>query len=791
MATFIPNITDIFPEPPLFTPNFGFLDNMLRRKQALYEQGFSQLANQYRNITRSLTNPYNSKIRDEYLKQAQSSLKSISTLDLSQNQNVENASKIFEPFYKNKSVLADMALTAHWEQQESIAESYRLREGGKEYSDDNINLVRLQKAKFAKDNPSNYGMYLNSKEYYTPYYNYSDEYLKAIEKFKPSSIVTEKLDGFYKIKTTDKSWYQQELNEYLDKVLSDKAKNQMRIESTVRLGSLPTEQLGRIYSDNLKPTVKTIQQKVEDLELYTRKEKDPSKLRDYTSSLEYYKNKLTELNSIINAVESNDFSYIENNKQKLAFDLYYHQKIKDMSSAFAHKDIEVDIDTNTVALEMWKEQQANWRALLTDKREREKEGKKEEEKGVPVRVPGVEVENLSKIESDIETAQSYLEATKDYLKSHISNTIYMGKKPASEINENDFKRFLELKTIIDPNTGVRTIKDDVSPSEKKLLFNFLNAGANLSTQQKKKTTIDADAEVYARSVLGEKDYNIAKEYYSRSSDISDKSRLKKPTINPLGYSNDNTYVKNKVEEKIKIDTFDDFAKSKGYTSKELRNVLDSYVKNINNFKSNPKFYNTSINRVGIALTEKSKGYQNIITVLGSAGIDSKKITGVTKINTASGGDVMIGLQTEGKESIDPITAKEKLTSLGYNDISILGNKLYIKGAYSKMNPGASNPYSIVHPNHVTAVEYLETSFVTPGTNRTAEITFADRENNPYVINIKKSGGVGADDAMYYLTLPNGRPLTDGPYPNIIEAYTMAAKIFNLPKDQILTLYSNK
>jgi hypothetical protein len=162
MATYLPNVTDVIPEPSLFTPNFTFIDQMLRRRQGLYEQGFAQVNSAYNFVNRNATNPYSLKVRDTFLMQAKENLKNLSSMDLSQQQNVNSARGVFEPFIKNKPVLMDMATTAHWDQQESIAESYRLKDGGKEFSEDNLNYIRQQRAAFASDDISSVGSYYST-----------------------------------------------------------------------------------------------------------------------------------------------------------------------------------------------------------------------------------------------------------------------------------------------------------------------------------------------------------------------------------------------------------------------------------------------------------------------------------------------------------------------------------------------------------------------------------------------------------------------------------------------------
>ena len=179
MATYIPNVTDVIPEPSLFTPDFSFIDKMLRRRQGLYEQGFAQVNSAYNFVNRNVTNPYSLNVRDTFLKQAKENLKNLSSLDLSQQQNVNSAKGVFEPFIKNKPVLMDMAATAHWDQQEAIGESYRLKDGGKEFSEDNLNYIRQQRAAFAADDINSVGGYYANRRSYNPYYDYNKEIGRA------------------------------------------------------------------------------------------------------------------------------------------------------------------------------------------------------------------------------------------------------------------------------------------------------------------------------------------------------------------------------------------------------------------------------------------------------------------------------------------------------------------------------------------------------------------------------------------------------------------------------------
>ena len=84
MATFIPNITDVFPKPVLAETDFNFVDKVLQRKQGLYQQGLEKVKNSYDSILYApLTDKENFPIRDKYITQAKEDLKNLSSSDFS------------------------------------------------------------------------------------------------------------------------------------------------------------------------------------------------------------------------------------------------------------------------------------------------------------------------------------------------------------------------------------------------------------------------------------------------------------------------------------------------------------------------------------------------------------------------------------------------------------------------------------------------------------------------------------------------------------------------------------
>lgn len=112
MATFIPNITDVFPKPVLAETDFNFVDKVLQRKQGLYQQGLEKVKNSYDSVLYApLTNKENFPIRDKYITQAKEDLKSLSSSDFSLPENIQAAQSIFSPFWTDEFILKDANLT--------------------------------------------------------------------------------------------------------------------------------------------------------------------------------------------------------------------------------------------------------------------------------------------------------------------------------------------------------------------------------------------------------------------------------------------------------------------------------------------------------------------------------------------------------------------------------------------------------------------------------------------------------------------------------------------------------
>jgi len=354
MATFIPNVTDIFPEPALFTPDFSFMDKMLQRRQSMYDQGWSQVNAAYNYVNKELTNPNNIKERDIFLKQAKNNLKNLSGVDLSQHQNVMAARNVFEPWANNTKALGDASLTAHWKQQEAIGEGYRLEDGGKYFNDFNINYVKKQRAAFANDAAESWEDYWKGKRSYTPYYDYHKEIQDLMKDFKPSSYEIDKVNGLYKYTDKNASWRNSEIRKYLEANLSDKAKQQMKIEADVTYNNDP-KVLGQMYIGISKNEIEQYDNGIALANKQLKSETNADKvknLRNYISNLEDRKKVLS---TNIDNINKGDFSYIKKKGEDLSMSIFFNQFMNKVSNGWSHDEVVHKIDGDEVGLAVFKE----------------------------------------------------------------------------------------------------------------------------------------------------------------------------------------------------------------------------------------------------------------------------------------------------------------------------------------------------------------------------------------------------------------------------------------------------
>lgn len=173
MATYLQGVTDYIPQFQPFQPDLNFYGNVLQTKQTQYDTNWKALNKMYGQYYHAdLTRDENVEKKENYLKNIEFNLKRVSQLDLSLEQNVNQATQIFKPFYEDKGLMKDMAWTKNFNSQYGMAQSYKNAYDDKQrakYWDTGLKEMDYMKDEF-KTASSDKAMSFGNVQY-TPYVN--------------------------------------------------------------------------------------------------------------------------------------------------------------------------------------------------------------------------------------------------------------------------------------------------------------------------------------------------------------------------------------------------------------------------------------------------------------------------------------------------------------------------------------------------------------------------------------------------------------------------------------------
>lgn len=779
MATYLPNITDVIPEPALFTPDFSFLDTMLRRRQGLYEQGFAQVNSAYNFVNRNVTNPYSTKVRDTFLKQAQENLKNLSSLDLSQQQNVKSAASVFEPFVKNRGVLADMALTSHWDQQESIAESYRLKDGGKEYSDDNIKYVRMQREAFANDSIDSVADYYSNKRSFTPFYDWNKEIKDAMKEFKPSSTKIEKINGMYMVTTKDASYTKEEINKYLSSVLSDKAKQQMRIEAAVRYPDLNS--VAGLYMTQAAEDLPMIDNRLNAVNTELKVEKDPERVKALQQERDFYTERSKEIRGNIQSIQQGDVAFLKKNAQKLAENIYVGQTIGRIANGFSHLDVEQTIGFNQVAM--------MYARMAFDAAENEKTRKaaKEELPMLPVQTGGENITtNLTTLNAEIKNAETLQRSKLSELKDIIVRTDPSFKGRASNSLTQQ-----ELDSWIGRNQN------------SKELVEFVRAGQALDNAKSNLENWNKDAENFAIAQMGS-DWPKYQEYLKEKNKVQ--AQMAKPTVNfnpstgtyietradaegqPVSRDLGRFYQQPMAQDATRVATNprlltlpQQAAALKTGISLQEGMALDNRFNKLKNEFNSQRNTIVTQTKPGFTLNvadpryKNSKGYLEALTGL------EGKVSGIKWFPSAT--DFRMQFTLDDATATNPVdreALKNKLiASLGTQDV--VYNEKTDEFTVGKIGPTIAprlDPFGGVDPLHRQILSNLEVYGGAPGSSRTSTMFNIQGTAGMPTFYIEKLF-TNTPSVNKYILYVNGKPITNT-FGSTLDAYSAAYGFANNP-----------
>lgn len=193
MATYLQGVTDYIPEYQPFQPDLNFYSNVLQTKQTQYDTNWKALNKMYgQYYNADLTRDENVSKKDNYLKQIEFNLQRVSQLDLSLEQNVNQATQVFKPFYEDKGLVKDMAWTKNFMNQIGRAEGLKgsnIVAEREQYWNDGVLAMNYKRDEFKEASSEDALSFENAS--YTPYVNTVE---KAQEVAKAAGLSIESVD---------------------------------------------------------------------------------------------------------------------------------------------------------------------------------------------------------------------------------------------------------------------------------------------------------------------------------------------------------------------------------------------------------------------------------------------------------------------------------------------------------------------------------------------------------------------------------------------------------------------
>lgn len=217
MATYLQGVTDYIPQFQPFQPDLNFYNSVLQTKQTQYDSNYKELNKVYgQYLYADLTHGENIQRKEELLKNIDVSLKKVSGLDLSLEQNVTQAVQVFKPFYEDNYLMKDMAWTKNFSNQKGRAEGLKNSLDEKQramYWNDGVAALDYKREEFKE---SSLADTLNIES--PSYTNYVNVQEKALKLAKDSDLSIESVDFSPDGKWIVKTKNGQQLEEPLSKL---------------------------------------------------------------------------------------------------------------------------------------------------------------------------------------------------------------------------------------------------------------------------------------------------------------------------------------------------------------------------------------------------------------------------------------------------------------------------------------------------------------------------------------------------------------------------------------------
>jgi len=126
MSTYPQGVSQYIPQIQPYQPDYNFLSQSLQQKQSQYDQNWKSLNKVYgQYFYADVTHEDSKKNKDQLINQIEFNLGRVTGLDLSLEQNVQQAMQVFKPFYEDSNLMYDMAWTKNTANQKGVGEGKR------------------------------------------------------------------------------------------------------------------------------------------------------------------------------------------------------------------------------------------------------------------------------------------------------------------------------------------------------------------------------------------------------------------------------------------------------------------------------------------------------------------------------------------------------------------------------------------------------------------------------------------------------------------------------------------
>lgn len=304
----------------------------------------------------------------EYLKgfmsDAETKLQKISKSDLAVLDNSQEAVNVFKPLYDTKNpfnyrLLMDSQLNKHYKEQEQISETYRTKDGGKEWNQNNDFYFRDAQQKYLEDARAgkldSIDSHFQNRKSYIPFYDGKKEILDIQDACKGYSFDKKGIapnSELYFNEQSKSGCSPTELAMAFKTGLSDRFKQQAMIDGYAHFKG-NEDQLAKQFTDIY---ITRSQDQINNIEATVAGIKDGGVSKEEQPRLEFYQKQLNELKNEFKQSQDefnkmtngNTLEYVKNNYSKLAGQVYFGDLTNQLATAY-RTDVEKNLVTTNPA----------------------------------------------------------------------------------------------------------------------------------------------------------------------------------------------------------------------------------------------------------------------------------------------------------------------------------------------------------------------------------------------------------------------------------------------------------